>query len=65
MADKKLLGDKIEQSLKKIRADKAAKLYTRVTGKDCGCKKRKKKINDAHSKLLRRRQQLVDRQKQT
>lgn len=52
---KPLLGDRIEANLKKIRADKAARLIKRATGKDCGCKNRKEKINQTHREYLRKK----------
>lgn len=55
MVKKKLLGDRIESALKNIRADKAAKLIERATGKPCGCGKRKEKLNKAHREYLRRK----------
>ena len=52
---KPLLGDRIERALKKVRADKAAEYITRRTGKDCGCNKRKERINQAHREYLRKK----------
>lgn len=56
MVDKKLMGDRIEDLFKTMRADKAAKLIERATGKPCGCKKRKERINKAHRDYLRRQE---------
>lgn len=53
--EEKLLGDEVEDVLHKLGADKLAKLYEELTGNDCGCKKRKEKLNTIHKKLKQRR----------
>jgi hypothetical protein len=39
------LGDTIGKIAKALKIDGMAKAYTKVTGKDCGCNKRKDKLN--------------------
>ena len=39
------LGDRVEDAIKKTGLDKVAKAYTKATGKDCGCNKRKQQLN--------------------
>tara|TARA_R110000796_G_scaffold64291_2_gene149061 strand:- start:131 stop:310 length:180 start_codon:yes stop_codon:yes gene_type:complete len=39
------LGDTVEKIAHAIGADKVAKVYEKITGKDCGCNKRKDKLN--------------------
>ncbi len=41
------LGDTIEKVAKATGVSKIAETVTKVTGKDCGCKKRKEKLNQA------------------
>ena len=53
--EEKLLGDEVEEFLHKIGADKLAKMYEDLTGKDCGCKKRKEQLNTIHKKFRHRR----------
>ena len=50
MSDSKLLGDLTEETLRKLRADRVAKAYTRITGKPCNCKQNKEKLNEIHRK---------------
>ena len=38
-------GDTLAHGFKKIGVDKLADVFTRVTGKDCGCKGRQEKLN--------------------
>ena len=40
---KQLLGDLTEETMKKLRLDRLAKRYSKVTGKPCGCAARKEK----------------------
>ena len=54
MADKKLLGDKVEEVLKKLGADTVQEAYRRVTKRDCGCGKRKAKLNELHKRVRER-----------
>ena len=61
-----LLGDKLERMLKRIGAARVAEAITKTTGKDCGCKKRKKQINDFQRKFqerIKRRPKKVPGQK--
>lgn len=39
--EQKLLGDRVEEIIKKMHADKLAKAYEKMTGRPCGCQKRK------------------------
>ena len=39
------LGDRVEDAIKKAKLDAIAKAYTKATGKDCGCNKRKQQLN--------------------
>lgn len=39
------LGDTLKNLFEKIGADKAAKLYEKLTGKSCGCEKRRAWLN--------------------
>lgn len=41
------LGDTVEKIAKATGLDKVAQVYTKVTGKDCGCAKRKAALNQA------------------
>mgnify|MGYP001603064935 FL=1 len=41
------LGDTVAKVASMIGADKAAELYKKKTGKDCGCKKRQEALNKA------------------
>jgi hypothetical protein len=50
MSDSKQLGDLTEETLRKLRADRVARAYTRITGKPCNCKQRKEKLNEIHRK---------------
>lgn len=50
MSDEKLLGDLTEETLRKLRADRVTRAYTRITGKPCNCKQRKEKLNELHRK---------------
>jgi len=52
MRERKLLGDMTADMLKKIGADKLAKAYERVTGKPCGCSKRRKALNNMHRAVI-------------
>ena len=49
--EEKLAGDELEEILKKLGADKLAEAYEEVTGKDCGCSKRKEWMNKKHQQL--------------
>ncbi len=46
--DEKLLGDEVEEILKKIGADKLAEAFEEATDSDCGCDKRKEWLNKLH-----------------
>jgi hypothetical protein len=46
-----LAGDELEALLKKMGADKLTKAYEEVSGKDCGCDKRKEWLNKKHKQL--------------
>lgn len=48
--NEKLLGDLTEETLRKLRADRVARAYTRITKKPCGCGQRKEKLNELHRK---------------
>ena len=39
------LGDTLEDIIHITGLDRFSKLYTQITGKDCGCNKRKEEIN--------------------
>lgn len=41
------LGDTLERVFSTLHLDKLATAYVKVTGKDCGCQKRKEKLNEA------------------
>ena len=41
------LGDTVEKIAKATGLDKVAQTFTKVTGKDCGCAKRKAALNQA------------------
>ena len=62
MADEKLLGDQIEDVLKKVHADKVAKVFEQVTKRDCGCKKRKKFLNKMHKRMQAMRDRIIEEQ---
>ena len=40
-------GDTVAYAMKVMGGDKVADTYTKVTGKDCGCKKRQAALNKA------------------
>lgn len=46
--EEKLLGDEVEEVLKKLGADKVAKAFEEATGHDCGCEGRRRWLNAAH-----------------
>lgn len=39
------LGDTVESVAKRLRLDRAAKIWSKVTGKPCGCEGRRKLLN--------------------
>jgi len=45
------LGDRVESALSKIGADKVTEAITKVTGFDCGCNKRKERLNEFSRKF--------------
>lgn len=47
----KLLGDITADFLRKIRADRVSKAYSRITKKPCGCAERQAKLNKLHEKF--------------
>jgi len=49
--DENLAGDELEEILKRMGADKLAAAYEEVSGKDCGCDKRKQWLNNLHRKF--------------
>lgn len=52
MDEEKLLGDKVEEVLQKVGADKVAKKVEKVTKRPCGCQKRKNKLNNLHRRMI-------------
>ncbi len=42
-----LLGDMVEKFTHATGLDRIAKTYTRITGNDCGCARRKEQLNEA------------------
>lgn len=46
----KLLGDLTADVLRKLRADRVAAAYARITKKPCGCAKRQAALNELHEK---------------
>ena len=48
-----LLGDKAERLLKRLGVARVVQAIEKKTGKDCGCKKRKKKLNNLHERYLK------------
>lgn len=53
MADR-LLGDIVEDGLKKIHVDKIATALSSITKKPCGCNKRKEALNEMHQRIKNR-----------
>ncbi len=49
---KQLIGDRLEQVLNKVGADKAAQVYQRITRRPCNCGRRKEMLNNIHRRLL-------------
>lgn len=45
-----LLGDRVEQLLKGVGADKLSKMYEEIGNKPCGCAGRKEALNQWHLK---------------
>lgn len=54
MADQ-LLGDFVEEQLKKVKADKIAAMVSKVTKKPCGCDKRREQLNALHKRVTGRK----------
>ena len=52
--NEELFGDKLERRLKQVGADKVVEKVEKITGKPCGCAKRKKFLNDVHRKIIKR-----------
>lgn len=50
-----LLGDRIARLAGRLGVDRAAKLLARLTGRDCGCSTRRRRLNDQHRRRLRQR----------
>lgn len=46
----KLLGDVTADMLRKMRADRIARAYTKITKKPCNCKQNKEMLNEVHRK---------------
>ena len=57
--EEKLLGDHVEEFLKKVGADKLAAAFEEMFDKDCGCEERKKKLNETHKKWKNKRKKDV------
>lgn len=53
--EEKLLGDHVEEFLKTVGADKLAEAFENVFDTDCGCDKRKEKLNALHKKWKNRK----------
>jgi len=51
--DEQLLGNKLERRLKDIKVNKISEIFTKVTGKPCGCNKRKEALNNLHRKIIK------------
>lgn len=49
MDEKNLLGNRVERGIEKLMPKTAARMKAK---EDCGCNKRKEKLNDFHKKLL-------------
>ena len=47
-----LIGDKLERTLKRLGVARVVEAIEKKTGKDCGCKKRRKKLNGLHERYL-------------
>jgi hypothetical protein len=47
-----LAGDLLESAIKRIGADRLAKWWEKATGRPCGCKERREKMNQATRRLL-------------
>ena len=48
-----LIGDKLERTLKRLGVARVVEEIKKKTGRDCGCKKRKKKLNSLHERYLK------------
>jgi hypothetical protein len=48
---KKRLGDVVADTLGAVGGDKVAKVIEKVTGKDCGCNRRRKLLNNLDRKI--------------
>ena len=53
MKTEDLLGDKVEKFLKRAGVARVVEAIEKKTGRDCGCKKRKKKLNSLHQRYLK------------
>lgn len=62
--DDQLLGDKVEKNLKRLGGDRLAEGYQRATGRDCGCGKRKQRLNRLHESYRQRRRRILEKRMQ-
>lgn len=53
VVSQKLLGDRVEQVINVFGGKKISETIERVTGKPCGCQRRKEYLNDLHRRLIR------------
>lgn len=58
-----LLGDKVEKNLKRVGADKIADAYQKTTKRDCGCGKRKARLNRLHESYRERRRRMMEQRR--
>jgi len=53
MTSDELLGDKVERLMKRAGVARVVQAIEKKTGKGCGCKKRKEKLNSLHQRYLK------------
>jgi len=63
MTEPKLLGDAVEDLLKKVKADKLVDVIETVTRRPCNCKKRKLHLNVLHKKMQDMKNRILVEQK--
>jgi len=53
MTTDELIGDKLERFMKRAGVARVVEAIEKKTGRDCGCNKRKKKLNSLHARYLK------------
>ena len=53
MSDDRLLGDRTADTLRKMRLDRLANRYSKITGRPCNCHKRREALNNLHERFIK------------